>query len=133
MRDQHGFSLVESLLVIVMIGIIIVLMANLPNAFNLINKSNHLSLAKEIASKQIEDKRTVQYVNSVSNSSLVVDSRLSLLPQGSGSILVEDCSILICTNGEHVKQITVTINWKDMSKAQTVTLKAMISEGGLNQ
>ncbi len=133
MRDQHGFSLVESLLVIVMIGIIIVLMANLPNAFNLINKSNHLSLAKEIASKQIEDKRTVQYVNLVNNSSLVVDSRLSLLPQGSGSILVEDCSILICTNGEHVKQITVTINWKDMSKAQTVTLKAMISEGGLNQ
>ncbi len=130
---ESGSSLIESLLVIVMVGIIVVLMANLPSAMNLVNKSKHSSLAREIASKQIEDKRMIQYANLVNDNSLVVDSRLSLLPEGSGVVIVEDCDPLICTSGEHIKQVSTTISWKDNNKPQTITLKTMIGEKGLNQ
>lgn len=130
---ESGFSLIESLLVTVMVGVIVVLMANLPNAMNLVNKSKHSSLAREIASKQIEDKRTIQYANLVNDNSPIVDSRLVLLPEGSGVVIVEDCDPLICTNGEQIKQVTTTVNWKDNNKPQTVTLKTMIGEEGLNQ
>ena len=131
--NQRGVSLIESLLVIVIVASIVFLMANLPNALALVSKSKHLSLAREIALKQLEDKRMLNYDNLVNDNSPIVDSRLSLLPQGNGAVIVEDCDLQICTNGESVKQVTTTINWKDNNKAQTVTLKTMISKGGLNQ
>lgn len=133
MKSQKGVSLIESLLVVVIVGMIVVLLANLPNAMGLINKSNHLSLAKEIASKQIEDKRAINYANLTQDNSSIVDSRISLLPSGTGSVVVEDCSLQICTQGEHIKQITVTVSWKEGSKPQTITMQTFIGEGGINQ
>ena len=136
LKKQIGVSLVESILVVVILGMIILLMANLPNAMGLINKSKHLSLAREIASKQLEDKRETNYANLVSDPdhpAAISDSRFSLLPNGSGSIKIEDCSSQICNNLEHVKQITVTVSWKDNGKDQKITLKTFVAEGGLNQ
>lgn len=133
MKNQQGVSLVELLLVIVVIASVVLLLSNIPNALSLINKSKHSSLAREIAAKQIEDKRVIKYANLVNDSSPILDSRLNLLPQGNGTVTVEDCDPKICTNGEHVKQITITVSWQDNNKSQTVTLKTMISEGGLNQ
>ncbi len=131
--SESGVSLLESLLVVVVVGMIIVLMANIPNALGLISKSRHLSLAREIASKQIEDKRATNYVNLVNDSVPIVDSRINLLPKGTGVVLVEDCNPAICSNGEHLKQITVTVNWIDNNKNQKVVIKTFIAEGGLNQ
>lgn len=131
MENERGFSLVESLLVIALIGSIAGLLANLPNAISLVNKSKHTSLAKEIAVKQIEDKRMVKYDNLVNGETPAYDSRLSLLPQGAGFTLVEDCEQQICASGELIKQITATITWKDNNKTQTVFLKTMVGEGGL--
>lgn len=132
MSKESGFSLVESLLVVVIVGSIVFLLANIPNALMLISKSRHLSLAREIAAKQLEDKRTIKYDNLVNDSSPIADSRLGLLPQGSGTVIVEDCGT-ICTNDEHVKQVTATVLWIDNNKPQTVSLKTMIGEGGINQ
>lgn len=137
MENERGVSLIESLLVIVVVGLIVILLANLPNALGLITKSRHLSLAREIASKQIEDKRATSYANLADDASPIADSRISLLPQGSGSTIVESCasekSPQICPNGEQLKIITVTITWKENNKNQSVSLKTLIGEGGLNQ
>lgn len=123
----------ESLLVIAMVGVMVFLMANIPNAMNLVNKSRHLSLAREIASKQIEDKRNISFANLVNDSAAVSDPRINLLPDGSGTVTVEDCSSQICTRSENVKQVSVTVSWKDNNKNVTITLKTLIGEGGLNQ
>lgn len=131
-RDGKGFSLIESLLVIVMIGIIIILMANLPNAMSLINKSKHLSLAREIAIKSLEDKRAIKYRDLTNGNNSINDSRLNLLPQGQGWVLVEDCDPSICTNNELTKQVTISINWKE-NILQTISLKTLISKVGLNK
>ena len=133
---ERGVSLIESLLVVVTVAAIVFLMANLPNAIGLISKSNHLSLAREIALKQLEDKRATSYLNLVNDTINITassDSRMSALPNSSGTVKVEDCPASICTNGEQLKQVTVTINWTDNNKAQTVSTKTLIGEGGLNQ
>lgn len=133
MRSKKGFSLIESLLVVAMVGIIVVLMANLPNAFNLMSKSKNLSLAREIATKQIEDKRAIDYNSLANDSTVLIDSRIGLLPNGEGLVVVEDCDISICTNSEPVKQIIVTVSWMENNKSQSVTLQTFVGEGGLNQ
>lgn len=131
--NEHGTSLIEALLVIVIVGSLVLLLANLPNALGLITKSRHISLAREIAAAQIEDKRTISYSNLVNDTSTVNDFRISLLPHGSGIVVVAACDPQICTNGENTKQVTVTITWKDNNKTQNMVLKTMISEGGINQ
>lgn len=135
--NEKGISLVEMLLVIVVIGTSVFLLANLPNALNLISKSNHMSLAREIATKVIEDKRSINYANLVPDTATIADSRISLLPSGFGTVTVANCdpqtNSQFCPNGEHIKIVTVTINWKDNNKTQTVNLKTLIGEGGINQ
>lgn len=133
MKQESGVSLIESLLVVVIIGSIVFLIASIPNALMLIGKSRHVSLAREIAVKQIEDKRMVSYANLVNDSSPLSDSRLSLLPAGSGTVAVEDCSPSVCANGEHLKLVIVTVSWQDNLKAQNINLRTMIGEGGINQ
>lgn len=133
MENEKGVSLVESLIVIAIIGSIVLLMANIPNALMLIAKSKHVSLVREIAAKQIEDKRTINYSNLVNDTSPIADTRLNLLPEASGTVEVGDCDPVICTQGEHIKQVTVMVNWRDNNKPQTITLKTMIGEGGINQ
>jgi len=132
MSKESGVSLIESLLVVVVVGMLVFLLASIPNSLMLITKSKHVSLAREIAVKQIEDKRTINYTNLVNDSSPINDTRLNLLPQGNGTVAVEDCSPSVCTNGEHIKQVTVTVHWQENS-LQTITLKTMIGEGGINQ
>lgn len=130
---EKGFSLIESLLVVAIIGSVVFLIANIPNALMLIGKSRHVSLAREIAVKQVEDKRTINYGNLVNDNSPISDTRLNLLPQGSGTVEVTDCDPAICTQGENIKVVTVTVNWQDNAKLQTVSLTTMIGEGGINQ
>lgn len=133
MKSERGVSLIESLLVVVAVAVLVFLMANLPNAMGLINKSKHLSLAREIAAKQIEDKRAISFSNLVNDTSPISDTRINLLPQGSGSVTVTDCEASVCTGGESVKKISVSILWKDRNINQTVTLTTLIGAGGINQ
>ena len=131
--NQKGFSLAESLLVVVVIGSIVFLLANVPNAMMLYTKAKHMSLAREIAIRQIEDKRTISYANLVNDNIPIADSRLSLLSGGSGYVLVEDCDLSVCQNGEALKQVTAVVSWNELNKPQAVTIKTMIGEGGINQ
>ncbi len=128
-----GISLIELILVVAVVGAAVFLMANLPNAIGLIGKSRHLSLAREIAAKEIEDKRNISYINLVNDVSSISDQRISLLPAGAGQSKVEDCDPSICTGSENIKQVTVTINWKEGSRDQQISLKTFIGEGGINQ
>lgn len=130
---QKGVSLVETIVVIMAIGFMVILMANLPNALELVTKSRHISLAKEIASKQIEDKRLINYLNLANGTTSISDSRLSLLPYGAGTVTIQDCNPQICTNSETLKDIKVTVIWKDNQKDQSINLETFIGQGGLNQ
>lgn len=133
MKSESGVSLLESLLVVVVISSIVILLANIPNALGLIRKSSHLSQAREIAAKELEDKRLVSYGNLVNDTIAISDPRISILPNGNGEVLVEDCDPLICTNSESIKHVKITVSWEENNKPQQITLETLIGEGGLNQ
>lgn len=133
MENEKGASLIEVILVVLTLGFIVILMAALPNALGLIAKSRHVGIAREIAAKQIEDKRAVSFINLVNGTTTISDSRLSLLPEAIGQVEVLNCDPQICFNSEPIKTIKVTVNWKELSKTQTVSWETFIGEGGLNQ
>ena len=130
---KKGVSLIELLLVVTTVGFLIFLVGNIPNSINLVGKAGRQSLAREIASKQIEDKRAIQYVNLANGESSVSDVRLSSLPFASGEVIVSDCDPSICNHGENAKKVMVTITWKESTQTETITLETLIGEGGLNQ
>lgn len=130
---NKGISLVELLLVIVMVGFLVLVIGNLPNSLTLIGKAGHQSLAREIASKKIEDIRAMQYINLSNGENSLTDYRLSELPDGAGTYLIEDCDSLVCTNGEQTKKVIVTVSWKEGSKVTQIKLETLISEGGIGQ
>lgn len=131
--SQKGFNLAEVLIVVVIIGFLGVLISVIPNSLTLMGKSNHLSVAREIVNKQIEEKRSTTFESLTNGEMLVTDSRISALPSGSGKIVTQDCPVSICTNGEVVKQITVTIDWKESGKPQQLSTVTLISSGGLTK
>lgn len=132
-NKNNGVTLIELLLVIALVGFLVLLIGNLPNSINLIGKANHQSIALKIASKALEDKRGLQYVNLANGEAALSDPRLLKLPSSNGLVLVENCDPLICTQEENAKQILVRVTWKESGKNQEVSLKTLISEGGLSK
>ena len=118
-------------MVIASVGILMLLLANLPNSIRLIGKAKHQSLAREIATKQIEDKRELPFINLATGEQIISDSSLKLLPAGSGKIIISDCSPTVCTSGENAKQVAVTVSWKEVGQTQTLAIDTLIAEGGL--
>ncbi len=129
---EKGVSLIEVLIVIVAVGFLVFLVASIPNAISLTTKSRNLSLAREIALKQVEDKRAVKYGNLVNGVTAVSDVRLALLPSGSGTVTVEDCDVAVCTNNEPIKSIKVNIIWTQQGDNETIEVTTLVGEGGLN-
>lgn len=130
-NNQNGFSLVDSMLAVVIVSSIVFLLANIPNAISLISRSKHLSLAKEIATKAIEDKRSMDYSNIVNNNNAPLDdTRVGLLPSGSAYITVADCGVTICPNAEVAKTVSVVVNWKEAGKENKYKIDTLISQEG---
>ncbi len=129
--QSKGVSLVEILLVIATVGFLILVIANIPPSVNLIGRSRHESLAREIASKALEDKRTTGYINLADGENNIIDSRLNLLPSSLGKTLVENCPASVCTLSENAKNVIASVKWKEEGKDREVKLQTLISEGGL--
>lgn len=130
---QKGFSFVEILLVIMVVGLIVSLISNLPNTVSLISVSRRDSIAKDIATKEIENIRLKGFDNlgSIGTSSFS-DSRLNQLDSSSATLTIADCPGDICKNGEtDVKQITVTLTWREKNQTRSINLATLISKGGL--
>ena len=129
---QKGFSFVEIILVLMIAGSIILLITNLPSSARLVGSSKYESMAKEIASRKIEELRSATYSNLTNGTTIVNDSRLSSLPSGSSQVVISDCLPSVCTGNEQIKQVSVTINWVDAGKNNKVAISTFIASGGLH-
>ena len=130
-QNTKAFSLIEMLVVVVIAGVIVLVVANIPNAMGLIGKSKHESIAKEVAVQKIESLRSQTYANLANGSSSINDVRVTGLPNGAGTTLIEDCPIEICPTADTIKKITVTVSWSESQETKSVVLTTLISEGGL--
>ncbi len=133
MKKEHGISLVELVLVIAAVGFLILLIANLPSSLASISRSQHQSLATEIANRQIETLRKQGYANLANGTTSIVDSSLSQIPFATGSYQISDCSISLCPNLEQTKVLDVTIFWNEAGQSKKVRLTTLTSNGGIGQ
>ncbi len=130
---ERGFSLVEVMLFLMIVGFIILLIVNIPNSIELIGKTRRLNLAKEVVSQRIESLRLSGYENLPSNGTLsFTDVRLSTLSSGAGEVIVEDCPSSACFLGEtNIKQVKVSVKWKEEGKDKSLDVTTLITEGGI--
>jgi competence protein ComGC len=131
--DIKGVTLMELLIVITTIGMLTFLLASIPNSLALISRSDHISIAREIAVKQVDDRRAMPYDNLQidENGVDIVDYRMSRFPNGVGKVYIKPCDIQVCPSDEQVKQITVSISWTEAGQEQNVEITTLISENGL--
>jgi prepilin-type N-terminal cleavage/methylation domain-containing protein len=133
LHHQKGFSLVEIIVVIFIIGVAGLLIGNLPSSISSTNRSQHESLAKDIANKQIETLRRTGYTNLSNGTTTISDTDLSKLPSYTAEYIISDCGAPYCTNGEDAKVITVTITWNEIGDTKQVQLATIVSSGGIGQ
>lgn len=133
-KFQSGFSLIEIVLIIMIVGFILLLVVNLPNAISLVSRSQFTSIANRVGSKKIEELRSKGYdaiVNEPQTEQTCTDCDVSKLPGGSATYQVKNCSAPLCTQSEKIKEIIIKINWLEKGQTKTVTLQTMIGQGGL--
>ncbi len=133
--NQKGVSLVELVLALFIIGSIVFLIINLPSSIALIGKSKRASLAKEIVNQKVENLRLQGFNNLPPNGTTgFSDVRLSSLDSGTGEIIIEDCPVEVCINGEtDIKRVSVRVKWKERleNKQKSVEITTLIAKGGL--
>jgi Tfp pilus assembly protein PilV len=132
-RSQMGISLIEIVIVIFIIGVAGLLLGNLPSSISSTQRSQHESLAKDIANKQIETLRRSGYSNLANGTNTFVDADLSKLPAYTANTVITTCGAPICTNSEDAKIITVTITWNEIGDTKQVQLSTIVSNGGIGQ
>lgn len=128
---MKGFSLIEVLVALFITGAIVLVIANIPQVVKLITGSQSETKVREVAAKIIEDSRFSGYDNLSNGTAAISDSRLNALNNVSGSTIVADCPVEICTNGEQVKKITVTISWEENTEPKNVRVVTLVGKGGL--
>lgn len=133
MRKDSGVSLVELVLVVAAVGFLALLVNNLPSSISSINKSRHASLARDVASKQIDYLRRQTYENLSLGTVAFSDSGLGNLPESSAVYEVEDCPVEVCTDLEDAKEVKVKVSWNESGDSKFVELVTIIGEGGVGQ
>lgn len=133
LHSSKGFSLIEVMLFLMIVGFIILLVVNIPNSIGLIGTTRRINLAKEVVNQKIEALRLSGFENLPGNGiSTFSDGRLSTLPSSTGEVSVEDCPSSICTNGEtNIKQVKVSVKWKEDRNDKNLSVTTLISEGGI--
>ena len=125
---EQGFSLIEIVVSLGIIGIVLVIYAAAANTMSLNQSARNKQLAYRIANSSIEQLRGTAYA-SLPASVTITDPLLARLPHGASG------SVTVTTYNAKTKQVTSTVTWKDPASAaqRTVTLTTLITEGGLGQ
>lgn len=130
-RKQLGFSLVEVIIAIFLVGAMVLVIANIPQAIQLITNSQAESKVREVAAKKIQDIRLSGYNNLANGTTNFSDPRLNSLAAVSATTTVIDCPVNLCPNGELAKQVTILVNWDQNNTKKNFKVVTLVAKGGL--
>ena len=131
-KKQFGFSLAEVLIAVFLVGMIILVVSNIPNAINLVTSSKSDSIVRQVAAKGVEDLRLAGYESlSIDSSTPINDSRLDSLNNVSAHTLISACPVEVCSGNEEIKQASITISWTENGEQKTYQIKILIGKDGL--
>lgn len=127
-RHKKGFTTVELLIAIVIMGIIIPAVAiGITNLAVINNRARDLVLANMIAQNKTETLRSIGY-NSIPNGTTIFSAEL---PSTIGN--PKSASYSVTTPQTGIKQIDVDISYTEYKTSRTVTYRTYISELGVGQ
>lgn len=124
-KSISGFSILEVLITLFIIGVVLVIYGAASNTVLLNRNSNNSDLAHYIAVSEMEDLRNLGYDN-LPVSGVFSHSLLGKLPEASATLTVSSYN-------SDTKEVTVTITWKDPRalNIRNVTFTTLINKYGL--
>lgn len=126
MKSSRGFSLIEVLVSIFIIGVMLILLQAVLRSNGLVKMSKNQGIALSIARNEIEILRIGGYDSLPASGSFSSDL-LSTIPGAVTELVVDDYNT-------KTKQVTVQVSWKDSgaTSSSTVLLSTLITQvGGL--
>lgn len=127
----RGFSLIELVISIFLIGLVVLVVGNIPGAIRLIGSSQSESKVREIVAKRVEDIRLAGYDSLANGTTTINDSRLNELHNVSASTVVTDCPVQTCGSGSLIKQVRITVSWSEGNEPKTYQIVTLIAKDGL--
>lgn len=126
LRSARGFSLIEVLIAMVVIGSAVALYAATLGVFPVTRATEHKAVALRIAEHKLADLRAAKYAALPASGSFT-DAQFTLLPENATG------TIAVSTVNAKTKQVTVTVSWNEPGRAtSTASLSTLITEvGGL--
>jgi prepilin-type N-terminal cleavage/methylation domain-containing protein len=127
-RRQKGFTVVELVITIVLMGIIIPAVSLALNNLSVVNRqARDMALANMMVQNKVETLRSIGY-NAISTGTT---SFTSELPAVMGS--PKSASYIVSLPRTGLKQVDVTISYTDYHKLRALTYRTYISELGVGQ
>lgn len=130
-QNSRGFSLVEVIIAVFLTGVIVLVIANIPQAIRIISGSQSESKVREVAAKKIEDIRLSGYDNLANGTTPISDSRINKLDNVIASTVITDCAPPTCSSGAQIKKVTVTISWQESNEPKTFQVTTLVAKDGL--
>jgi type II secretory pathway pseudopilin PulG len=131
-HKNRGFTIIELVVTIAFMGIVIVSLMELFTALRQTNRAaNNYTIATQVAQQIVEQYRNTPYASINTGTSDVTSSALSpypsLLTPRSATVTVAE----VDPNG--LKQIDVSISYKERTGVKTVQLSTYVSYKGINK
>lgn len=127
-NNTAGFTIIELLIAVAVVGILIPTLVSFVNTLNRFNdRARDLTLVNSLAENKVESLRSLGY-SGLTNGSTAFTSEL---PPTIGS--PKTATYTISTPNAGIKQVDLVINYNDHGTTQSVNYRTMIGELGIGQ